>query len=354
MNDYVYPWRLIPNKRHQYPGGREIDRFRGVFPAQDDNHPEAWIGSTISSVHPSFPMDGFSECLRPSGSLCYLVDAIRESPHDMIGPTDRLSLLVKLLDAKEQLAFQCHPSREVARRLFGSDFGKAEAWVVIGLREDVSEPPYMLLGFKEGISRDLFESLYQSRDFKEIDKLAHKIPVSVGDVFFVGPGVPHAIGPGCFVVEIQEPSDLTVGCWIPANMNEQQRILHEARVMESFDFTGYSSTENLLRCQCNPQIIRRGAWGTEELLIGPSQTTYFSCSRLQATSPVAWRKTGRAVICIVMEGDGSLIHGDTITSLKKSDELFIPANVHETLIQPGENGITLMLAHPEGASHGMI
>lgn len=348
MIDFNLPWRLVPNKLHEYPGGREIDRFRGVAPAADNNKPEAWIGSTTSRRYAADPAEGLSLCLRPSGGTCRLIDAIRENPEAMLGGACSLDILVKLLDAKEQLVFQCHPSRENARRLFNSEYGKTEAWVIIGLREDAPVKPYVLLGFREGISREKFEALYRAGDTEGIDGLAHKIPAAIGDVFFVGPGVPHAIGPGCFLVEVQEPSDITVGSRMPREGTEEQKRLHDERVLGCYDFTGYSYEENLSRCRIPPRAIREGSWGREELLIGHAQTPYFSCTRLKATGPVPLPMTGRAIVCIVLGGSGELVCGSVPTAVKKADELFIPASASITL-HPSRSGVEMILCHPEGA-----
>jgi mannose-6-phosphate isomerase len=348
MNDYSLPWRLVPSKLHEYPGGREIDRFRGIVPAQDNNKPEAWIGSVTFRRHAADPLEGLSFCVRPSGGLCRLYDAIRENPQAMLGSATSLDILVKLLDAKEQLVFQCHPSREAAQRFFGSIYGKTEAWIIIGLREDARVPPYVLLGFREGISREKFQALYLAGDIAGIDSLAHKIPVSVGDVYFVGPGVPHAIGPGCFLVEVQEPSDITIGRDRLLQGTKDMARLHDECVLGCYDFTGHTYGDNLLRCRIAPRTLRRGLWGSEELLIGRNQTPYFSCARLCAVGPVVLTDTGRATVCLVLSGSGEIACGSFIMKVNKADELFLPASALVT-VYPSSAGIEMILCYPEGA-----
>jgi mannose-6-phosphate isomerase len=118
-------------------------------------------------------------------------------------------MLIKYLDAKEPYLLQAHPTRSFAKRMWNSDFGKEESWYVIGIREDVKEPPYILLGFKEGVTRADVEKYYAQDDLRSLEMLCHKIPVKPDEVYFVGGGVPHALGEGCFVIEVQEPSDIT-------------------------------------------------------------------------------------------------------------------------------------------------
>ena len=166
MEFYKVPWRLVPNKLVRYPGGREIDRFRGVEPALDNGRPEAWVGSdciVYNTEEMGNPYEGRAEVDLPDGKRVYLYDMLQSHPEEILGEKHmavsgkNLGVLVKLLDAQYQLGLQSHPTREYAKKAFNSDYGKAESWIVIGMRDDVPEPPYMYLGFKEGMTREKFQ-----------------------------------------------------------------------------------------------------------------------------------------------------------------------------------------------------
>ena len=102
MNPYNVPWRLVHNKSHHYPGGRELDRFRGVEPACDDNHPEAWVGSTIGLRYPAYEKEGYSRCIRPdSGEECYLADAVQEDREAMLGGAPDLAVPRRIVRVPE-------------------------------------------------------------------------------------------------------------------------------------------------------------------------------------------------------------------------------------------------------------
>jgi mannose-6-phosphate isomerase len=353
MTDSRRPWRLVQNKLVRYLGGREIDRFRGISPAVDDRRPEAWVGSTTRNRWAESPTEGYAEALRPSGGRCFLIDAIQENPEDMLGGPADLSLLMKLLDAGQDLDLQCHPTREVAKRLFDSDYGKAEAWIVVGLRDDSPEPPFVRLGFQEDVTKEQFLALYRARDKQALNELTHKIPVATGDVFIVAPGVPHLVGMGCFLVEAQEPSDITVGAIQYPRWTEAQRAEREIHVAECFEFKGLSLEDTVKAYKVVPRTVRAGAWGREELLIGPAQTPYFSCTRLTATGPAPLRRTGRAAVGIVLEGSGALVQDGETLALKKADEFFLPAAAEGVVLEPGADGIHLVLGFPEGAVHAI-
>lgn len=360
MNLYNIPWKLVPNKIVRYPGGREIDRFRGVKPALDDGRPEAWVASDISVINAAEkgdPYDGRAEVTLPDGRRMYLFQAIAENPDAVFGQKHQkisgngMGVLVKLLDAQYQLGLQCHPTRTYAKEHFNSNYGKEESWIVIGLRDDVPEPPYVYLGFKEGTTREKFEELYHEGDVSKMEDCCHKIPVKVGDVFFVGAGLPHAIGAGCFVVEVQEPSDITVG-WgrHGQQMSEEEGKAYDERLLGAYIYDGCSYNENLERWLIEPPVIRKGDWGQESVLIGDSQTTYFSCTQVDVKGEAPLRNTGFIQVGIVIDGQGILAFDDGEMPLKKGDEFFIPYNVQNMqLIAP--NGIQIMMAHPSGPVH---
>lgn len=349
-----HPWALVPNKIVRYPGGREIDRFRGIEPPQDDGRPEAWVGSVTPVAHPSpqNPYDGCAEVVLPDGRRRYLFQALSECAEEALGTEhvqqygQELGLLVKLLDAQQQLGLQCHPSREYARSHFDSPFGKHESWYIIGLRTDTAEPPYVLLGFREGVTRAQFEAAYDRGDVDALHALCHKVPVSVGDVFNIGPGLVHAVGPGCFLVEVQEPSDITVGATPLRTATAAQQAAHRERLLGAYDYTGRSYEENLATWRVQPQTLRQGPWGRERQMIGPEQTPYFSFTELQATAPVDLRQTGRAQIGLVLAGKGVLQYDGGSRPLQKADELFFPAAMTGAHLLPDPDGLTLVLCHP--------
>ncbi len=363
MELYAYPWRLVQNKIVRYPGGREIDRFRGIYPGEDDGRPEAWVGSdtrTVNAVEKGDPNDGCAECILPDGTRCYLFEAIGKDPEKALGEKhrkltgDQLGVLVKLLDAEKQLGLQTHPTRAYAKEHFGSDFGKEESWYVLSKREDVEEPPYVLMGFKEGVTREQFEKGFDAGDIHAMEQCCHKVPVEVGDAFFIEAGLPHAIGPGCFVAEVQEPSDITVGAWKKRDGTEEEKEAYKQRLLGCYNYNGADFEENLRRYRIAPRTIREGDWGKEELIIGQGQTEYFSFTRLSVNSSAPMLKTGFHQIAIVLSGRGVLRCADREEELKQGDELFFPYACKEVTIEakPGEE-IAILLCNPPGARYDL-
>ncbi|MDR2747030.1 MAG: class I mannose-6-phosphate isomerase [Treponema sp.] len=372
---YHQPWKLEPNKIRG-AGGREIDKLRGVYPPRDDPAgSEAWIGSVtrVGNPPPGEPHRGCSEVTLPDGRRMYLFEAINLAPEEVLGPRhlarhgkDTLGMLIKYLDAQKQYILQAHPTRPWAKKMWDSDFGKEESWYVIGTRDDTAEPAYILLGFKEGVTREKFEELYRRDDLPALEKLCHKIRVRPGETYFVGGGVPHALGEGCFVIEVQEPSDITVVPITPKKRYEAMKAmvgndprlkmedekLYDERMLGAFIYDGCDEAENLRRWRIPPRLIREGDWGAEHYIISPRETSFFSYTRLDLNGPVPGpaplRDTGFPQAAIVLEGEGRLRWDGGGLSIRRGDELFLPCLI------PGAEfsgpGLSVILCHPEGAN----
>lgn len=115
----------------------------------------------------------------------------------------RFPLLLKLIDAGEDLSIQVHPDDELAERLGEPDSGKTEMWHILGTEGDSR----ILLGFQTGVTREAFEKcLLEGGD---IAGLMGSFPVRGGESFFVAAGTAHAIGSGALLAEIQQNSNIT-------------------------------------------------------------------------------------------------------------------------------------------------
>ena len=208
-----------------YHGGRLIDAMHGDFSAHDSHFPEDWICSTVRAINPGREdvVEGLSR-LADSGMT--LKDCISADPVAALGADhvarwgESPGVLVKLIDAAERLGVQCHPDREKAHEFFNSPFGKTECWHIVGVRPPVVkglrsdgapavEPSCVYMGFKPGVTEAAWRNVFDRQDIPAMLGMLHRIEVKSGDTFFIEGGMPHAIGAGCLLVEIQEPTDYT-------------------------------------------------------------------------------------------------------------------------------------------------
>jgi mannose-6-phosphate isomerase len=189
-----------------YKGGDGIDRFREIEPGSGPGAPEDWVGSTTTS----FGNDTEGLASLEDGSV--LRDVIAADPVGFFGAEhvaalgSNPGLLVKLLDAGERLAVHFHPGREFARERLHSDFGKTEAWLILEAEPDA----HMHLGLREPIELETLKRWVTEQDSEEMLAALNKVPVKAGDSLFVPAGTLHTIGEGITLIELQEPSDMSV------------------------------------------------------------------------------------------------------------------------------------------------
>ena len=194
--------------RRFYRGGAAIGRLRGVREA-DDFFPEEWLGSVTESSG----SDGEGLSRLADGRL--LRDAIAADPVAWLGERHvaaygtSTGLLVKLLDTAERLPVHVHPDRAFARRELDSAFGKTEAWIVIATRGDAAD---VWVGLGAATDADTFRGYIERQDRDAMLESLNRVRVRAGDVIFVPGGVPHAIGGGVLIVELQEPTDFSIVC----------------------------------------------------------------------------------------------------------------------------------------------
>ena len=182
-----------------YRGAGRIAAFRNV--PELPRRPEDWVGSTTSRF--GLAPSGLSAL--PDGRL--LADAIAADPLWWLGP-DRVDtgVLVKLLDAGQRLPLHAHPDRRFATEHLASPYGKTEAWVIVSARPDA----YVHLGFDRDVSSEELAKWVADQDSAGMLAATNRIPVAAGDAILCPAGLPHAIGDGILLVEVQEPTDFSV------------------------------------------------------------------------------------------------------------------------------------------------
>lgn len=138
-------------------------------------------------------------------------------------------LLIKLIDAKERLSVQVHPDNRTASRTGGD--AKTEAWYVI----DAEENSQIFAGLKKGTSRQHFEAAVKTGDFEPV---MNSYKASPGTLFFIPGGRTHAIGDGCFILEVQQNSNTTyrVFDWNRVGNDGKPRELHVKKALEAINW----------------------------------------------------------------------------------------------------------------------
>jgi mannose-6-phosphate isomerase len=188
-----------------YHGVGRIGRLRGD-PTVTADLPEDWIASTTSRAgHATQGMTRLAD-----GPL--LAEVITSDPVAWLGKEHvarygvNTALLVKLLDAGQRLPLHVHPGRDFATKHLASPYGKTEAWIVLEAGPDA----VMHLGFNRDVAAAELAGWVRRQDATSMLAATNRVPVTAGDTLLCPAGTPHAIGDGILLIELQEPTDLSV------------------------------------------------------------------------------------------------------------------------------------------------
>ena len=189
---------------HFYRGGNRIGKLRKG--PGGPMRPEEWIASTTTRFGEK--VNGLS--LLADGRL--LRDEVVKDPKHWLGADhvkkygSSTEILVKLLDPDQRLPVHYHPDRKFASEKLDLTHGKTEAWIIL----DAPIGAKVGVGFNRKMSKAEVAKLVQDHDSQGLLDSLIFLEVSAGDVIFVPAGVPHAIEAGIFVLELQEPTDLSI------------------------------------------------------------------------------------------------------------------------------------------------
>ncbi len=300
-----------------------LRRFLGIEGEGDSFYPEDWISSFIEAKNREYvPGEGITRVMTEAGSVP-ITDAVTPS---MLGAgRDRSGVLIKLLDAGERLGIQVHPDRAFAGRVFGAPYGKTECWHILGVRPGTEAAVY--IGFREYVTPELWRDLFERQDIDGMLSALHRFEVRPGDTVLVTGGTPHAIGEGCFLMEIQEPTDYTmrVERVSPAGETMTPMQLHygagEKALLECFSYIPRSREETKSRVFLTP---KRDAREKDLIhLVTYGDTPCFRLDKLENASLTLDSET--FVTAVVTEEGGAMECGGSTVPLHRGDAYFIPA-----------------------------
>ncbi len=347
------PLKQLPNRVWRtYNGGALIDRWKNESTCNDGDTPEEWIASTVVARGNNRPEhEGLSKVITPTGTA-FLKDLIETDPIAMLGERvaakyHDTALLIKMLDSKERLTIQVHPDKTYAKKYLNSDFGKTEGWYVLGGREINGEPSYVLFGFKEWVTKEIWKDLFLRQDIEGMLQCLHKVPVKSGDAFIINGGVPHAIGSGCFLLEIQEPTDYTmrVEKTTPSGQRINDFLIHqgigEEKMLDCFHYGCYTLEETLHKWKVIPKQESANIY----TIFDHTHTDCFSLKLLDVTETIKVQGNGDYCVAVVASGSGLLITNNEHMDVRQGDEIFIPASVGDIQWQSNDS-MKILLCFP--------
>ena len=300
------PVKLIPACKDYIWGGTRLKTEYGK-------------GKNLDKVAESWELsahkDGESRVLGGSFDSLTLSEYIEKNGRSCIGKNaekfEFFPILIKLIDAADNLSIQVHPSDEYALKYEG-EYGKTEMWYVV----DCEEGAFLYYGFKKPVTKEEFKKRIEENTLLDV---LNKVMIKKGDVFFIESGTIHAIGKGAFICEVQQNSNKTyrVYDYDRRDKNGNPRELHIEKALEVTTLAPAAEYKTE-----NEEIIAKCKYFTAQK---------FSC--MEKGSFELGEDCFRSVI--VLSGKAILTVGDTKTEIGKGDSIFIPAQ-NGTAIVEGE------------------
>ena len=287
--DYSPILLKAPVKDYIWGGRRLIDNF--------GKESESWELST----HP----DGESIVISGRYKGKKLSEYIRLNGKECIGQNaaefDFFPILIKLIDAKDNLSVQVHPNDDYALRVEG-EYGKTEMWYIV----DCKPESYLYYGLNRSVTKDELRSRIENNSLLDI---LNKVPVHKGDIFFIPSGTIHAICSGILICEIQQNSNTTYRLYDygRTDKNGNTRELH---ISKALDVVNLSPNDKYI--PSNSNVLAKCKYFTSEKI---------SCSDtvMIKSNPDSFQSI------IILEGKGELSMNNSKINIKKGNSIFIPA-----------------------------
>lgn len=266
-------------------------RLKEIFNKQND------LGIIAESWELSAHPDGQSTVASGKHNGLLFADYLEHIGLDALGwkyqGLNHFPLMIKLIDAKDNLSIQVHPNDDYALE-HENEYGKSEYWYIIDCEPD----SVLYIGFNRDVTR---EEVEQATINGTIDRLLNKIEVKPGDRFFIPAGTVHAIGKGCLICEIQQNSNSTYRLYDFDRIDKygNKRHLDIKKALDVINFNKFRDNNEckyfsvkVKKCQENGQLAI-----TEESFVG----------------------------LIILEGQGNVEYKDSNINFEKGDCIFIPA-----------------------------
>ncbi|WP_102408327.1 type I phosphomannose isomerase catalytic subunit [Parabacteroides bouchesdurhonensis] len=311
----LYPFTFEPILKKIIWGGSDICPFKGITPVQDGIG-ESWELSHVEgnySIVANGELKGRSldELIRIYGK-----QLLGEKVIEQFGST--FPLLIKFIDARDNLSIQVHPDDELAKKRHNS-FGKTEMWYVINAATGAA----LYSGFSKQIDADEYVKRVEDNTIMDV---LQRYEVSAGDVFFLPAGRVHAIGAGCFIAEIQQTSNITyrIYDYNRKDANGKGRELHTELAKDAIDYTFYPDYRTHYKAHTN---------ATVEL----ANCKYFTTNLLELDTIMVrdFSELDSFVVYICMGGKATIRDnkGNDIT-IHQGQTVLIPADTEVITISP--------------------
>ncbi len=311
----LYPLRFETIFKEKIWGGQKIRSVLGKDFSPLNNCGETWELSAVSG-DVSIVANGELKGRALDGLVNeYGADLLGKHVFEAYG--SEFPLLIKFLDANDDLSVQVHPDDELAGQRHGSK-GKTEMWYIIQADEGAT----LITGFNQPMDKEKYRSHVSDNTVMDI---LNREPVGEGDVFFIPAGRIHTIGRGILLAEIQQTSDVTYRIYDfdRKDANGNSRELHNDQAVDAIDYKTYDTyrTEYTEKQDSSNTLVDSKYFVTNKLFLNKTITRDYS-------------GLDSFVIYICTEGKANIKYPMGEQSVQKGDVYLIPASIDEILIEP--------------------
>ena len=311
----LYPLKFTPILKERLWGGTVLaEKFHKTDNLQS-KYGESWeisdIEGDISVVANGFLAENDLQELIET----YMGELVGDSVFEKFGLG--FPLLIKIIDAQEDLSVQVHPDDDLAQQRYEQN-GKTEIWYVIHAEENAG----IYVGFNKPVEKQDYIDAVQK---KEIASLLQFYPAKKGELFFIPAGTVHALGKGVQVAEIQQPSDVTyrIFDWNRVDAAGMSRELH---VAEALDAIHFNENEKY-------KIEFEEKFNTTSTLF---RSEFFNINVLIFDQPLQknYANIDSFVVYLCVEGEVHLFGDDFHEVLYTGETALIPASIQEVNVVP--------------------
>lgn len=311
----LYPLKFKTIFKDKIWGGQKIKTLLNKDIGDLPNCGETWeisgVKGNISVVNDG-PLKGEN-----------LQDLLKKYKGELVGKSiykkfgDEFPLLVKFIDANDDLSVQVHPNDELAMKRHNS-FGKTEMWYIFQADEGAT----LNSGFNRPLTKEQYQEYFDKgelMDILNIDK------VKSDDVYFLPAGRVHYIGRGCLLAEIQQTSDVTYRMYDFDRTDDSgnKRELHTEESLDAIDFSFYKN-------------YRTEYEDKENAIVDLVSCEYFTTNKLHYNTTVVRDHSAldSFVIYVCMEGSLTMKYEHNIVNIQKGEAVLVPASISKLTLSP--------------------
>ncbi|HEX2920297.1 MAG TPA: type I phosphomannose isomerase catalytic subunit [Bacteroidales bacterium] len=308
----LYPLKFDSILKERVWGGHSLSERFNKKTGKQGKIGESW---EISAVYDNISVvsNGFLQGNNLEELIeVYMGDLIGDAIYEKFGK--EFPLLIKLIEAKQDLSIQVHPENELAKKRHKA-YGKTEMWYILE-----SDNARIYSGFKDDVTK---ESYIEAIKDGSVASLLNVETAKAGDAFFTPAGRVHSIGGGIVLIEIQQTSDITYRIFDWNRTGKEQRELHTDLALDAIDFN--AKGESVIRKE---PILNKN--------VNLASCEFFSTDLLRFNKLIKkeYYLLDSFVIYICIDGDFTITCDEYSEHVKKGETVLVPAMLKEVMLNP--------------------